>query len=84
MPGDMEIKCHSPRPTPGGLQPNTGGRGLGRREGKVSESVIPSVPEAFQEIQVEMLRRQINMGRERKRWAEPEYVHPLCPLAWHV
>ena len=38
----------------------------------------------LQEIQVEMLRRQINVGLARQRWAEPEYVHPLCPLAWHV
>ena len=47
MPGDMERKCHSLRPTPGGLQPDTEGKELGRREGKVSESIIPSVPEAL-------------------------------------
>ena len=39
----------------------------------------------LQEIQVEMLRRQIMLvGLERQKWAEPEYVHPRCPLAWHV
>ena len=36
MPGDMEIKCHSPRPTPGGLQPDTGGKRAGQN-GRESE-----------------------------------------------
>lgn len=87
MPGDMEIKCHSPRPTPGGLQPDTGGKELGRMEGKVSESVIFLCLKHLQEIQVEMLRRQIMLRalRGKGELSLNMYIHgaPLLGTTEH-